>query len=587
MKKKILSVALSALLLINCMVFTVTAQTTVNIDFDAVVTAADRMADYLSLQDAATRQKLFRLVQSYIDTDPGMDSLAEMVDNPAGMGELSDLFDVIGISTQEQKDALQFAIRFAKCIPVEVRRDSFAMLANKTEFPGEMNAEEEAAFKDLCSAFVDSSFIEMVAQTHNWTPKVLYNFVTEITKVVTLTDSRENPSDFAVRAIDPAFAARLEEEFGQDAPVINGVKFTTADALVKSLVETVNNSEIYTDELIEQTKNLVEDTNKDNYIPAKAEINHLLINTPENLVQATKNPVVFTVEYLPADGDPTLIEWYVNDEKQPVTGAEFTLNPTGVGEYVVYAKTHEANGKIVSSEAKTAKVVAPVIPTPTPTPSTGGNHGGSGITIKDTPTPTPTRTPGESLEEIPAPPVAVSSFTDAKDHWAKDYLEVLANKGIFAGDGNGTIRPDFDITREEMAMLLVRILGVDDKMSATTKQYTDYTEIAGYAREAVGVLSEMGVYMGYDDGSFKPKQVISREEIMALFDRILDDIEPDAVNFTDNADISPWAVGAVEQMVTYGIVGGYPDGSLRPGANVTRAEAGVMIYKLMFRRGTL
>ena len=93
--------------------------------------------------------------------------------------------------------------------------------------------------------------------------------------------------------------------------------------------------------------------------------------------------------------------------------------------------------------------------------------------------------------------------------------------------------------------------------------------------------------MGYDDGSFKPKQVISREEIMALFDRILDDIEPKAVNFTDNADISPWAAGAVEQMVTYGIVGGYPDGSLRPSANVTRAEAGVMIYKLMFRRGTL
>lgn len=124
-------------------------------------------------------------------------------------------------------------------------------------------------------------------------------------------------------------------------------------------------------------------------------------------------------------------------------------------------------------------------------------------------------------------------------------------------------------------------------MSATTKQYTDYAEIAGYAREAVYVLSEMNVFMGYDDGSFKPKQVISREEIMALFDRILDDIEPKAVNFTDNADISPWAAGAVEQMVTYGIVGGYPDGSLRPGANVTRAEAGVMIYKLMFRRGTL
>ena len=46
-----------------------------------------------------------------------------------------------------------------------------------------------------------------------------------------------------------------------------------------------------------------------------------------------------------------------------------------------------------------------------------------------------------------------------------------------------------------MAMLLVRILGVDDKMSATTKQYTDYAEIAGYAREAVYVLSEMNVFM--------------------------------------------------------------------------------------------
>ena len=87
------------------MVFTVTAQTTVNIDFDTMVTAADRMAGYLSYR-TRRRGRSCSALYNLTDTDPGMDSLAGMIDNPAGMGELSDLFGVIGISTQEQKDAL-------------------------------------------------------------------------------------------------------------------------------------------------------------------------------------------------------------------------------------------------------------------------------------------------------------------------------------------------------------------------------------------------------------------------------------------------------------------------------------------------
>ena len=386
----------------------------------------------------------------------------------------------------------------------------------------------------------------------------------------------DNPSDFAVRAISPEFAARIEAEFAQDPPVVNGVVFDSADSLVESLVETVNESTVFTDELKEQTKDVIENTNVDNYQPYKPPITSLLINTPENLTQlGTMYPVEFRATFYPLDADASTIEWYIDGVKQTVTGTSFTFTPTAYGKFEVYAKTTAANGASVSTDKRTVQIVSnTAVPTPTPTskPSTPGY-------TFNTPTPTPTTPPPSGLEEIPAPPtVAESSFADAKDHWAKDYLEVLAKQGVYAGDGDGTIRPDDFMTREEMAILLVRILGVEDKMSTGMKHYSDHTDIASYAKEAVYVLSDM-------DGSFRPKQVLTREEIMTLFDRLVGDIDAAALSFTDVGAISDWAYHGVQQMYTYGIIGGYPDGSLKPGNTVTRAETAVMIYKLMYRRG--
>lgn len=585
MKKKLLSILLSTMLLLNCFVFTAKAETTVNVSFDSAVAAMNRMCEYLEGQDVSERAKLFKLVHSYVITDTGMNSLVGIVEGTTQPGDLSGLFGALGAEDPEQKDALTFLLRLVKCIPEQVREESFEILAEKTALPSGMGEAEEQAFKDLCSTFVSDSFIEIAGTQHAWTPSVIYNFVTTITSVVTLTDSVENPSDFAVKAVSPEFAAKIEAEFAQDAPVINGTPFTSADDLVNSLVETVNESTVFTDELKEQTKDVIENTDVDNYTPYVPSIVNLFINTPENLVQrGTMQPVEFRATYYPVEGDASSIVWFVDDVQQTVTGASFTYTPTEYGKYEVYAKATAADGTVAKTDKRTVQIVANSVgptPTPTLTPSTPDY-------TFNTPTPTPVTPPPSGLDEIPAPPsVAESSFVDAKDHWAKDYLESLANQGIFAGDGDGTIRPDDNVTREEMAMLLVRILGVEDRMSTGMKHYTDHTDIASYAKEAVYVLSDMEVYMGYDDGAFRPKQVLTREEIMTLFDRLLGDIDAKTLLFTDTGNIADWAYHGAEQMYAYGIIDGYPDGSLKPGNNVTRAEAAVMIYKLMYRSGKL
>ena len=161
MRKKLLSVLLSAMLLVNCFVFTANAQTTVNVSFDSAITAINRMCSYLEGQDAAERAKLFKLMHSYVITDTGMNTLIGIVDGSAQPGELSGLFEALGAEDPAQKDALKFSLQLVKCIPEQVRVDSFGILSEKTELPSGMGEAEEQAFQNLCSTFLPEGFLEI------------------------------------------------------------------------------------------------------------------------------------------------------------------------------------------------------------------------------------------------------------------------------------------------------------------------------------------------------------------------------------------------------------------------------------------
>ena len=179
------------------------------------------------------------------------------------------------------------------------------------------------------------------------------------------------------------------------------------------------------------------------------------------------------------------------------------------------------------------------------------------------------------------------SFTDISSHWAKDYANTMAGRGIFKGYEDGTFRPDIGLSRQEMAVSVVRLLGLEGELgTADIEKFTDDDEIADWAKDYVYLLVSKGIFKGYDDGSFGPRGIITREQLSLVLARALTN-PPETLSelkFNDAEKISGWAKDAVATMVTLKIVGGYEDQTFRPQKDVTRAETCTMMYKFLENR---
>lgn len=93
-----------------------------------------------------------------------------------------------------------------------------------------------------------------------------------------------------------------------------------------------------------------------------------------------------------------------------------------------------------------------------------------------------------------------------------------------------------------------------------------------------------GLISGYDDGTFRPDAPITRQELAVMVARALDEADPGTVNFTDAEAIEDWAAVPVAQAAAMGIVTGFEDGTFRPQETATRAQAAVMLSRLVSLR---
>src|SRR5690606_11235384 len=105
------------------------------------------------------------------------------------------------------------------------------------------------------------------------------------------------------------------------------------------------------------------------------------------------------------------------------------------------------------------------------------------------------------------------TFPDVAAHWGKGYVESVANKLIVEGYEDGTFGPDRSITRAEFATVIVRALGLSSKKG--TASFSDVKSGDWFAN-AVAVAAEAGIVKGYEDGTFQPNKVITREELAAM-----------------------------------------------------------------------
>ena len=150
------------------------------------------------------------------------------------------------------------------------------------------------------------------------------------------------------------------------------------------------------------------------------------------------------------------------------------------------------------------------------------------------------------------------------------------------GYENGTVRPNGSISRAEVATVLFRLLKDDVRMQNLTKDnaYSDVSDTAWYAA-AVSTLSKMGVISGYPDGTFRPNAPITRAEFAAMIARFDETAKSADTPFTDIS--GHWAENAIGKAYGNGWVEGSSKTVFCPESNLTRAETATLLNRVLHR----
>ena len=165
--------------------------------------------------------------------------------------------------------------------------------------------------------------------------------------------------------------------------------------------------------------------------------------------------------------------------------------------------------------------------------------------------------------------------------YAEDYRtgEATDNEDLWP------VKPNNQITRAEVATIFYRLLEdeVRDEYDTTTNDFSDVTADSWY-NQTVSTLARMGIVKGYEDGSFRPNAPITRAEFGAIATRFFAETGATYVpgTFTDVTG-DEWYANAIQDAVNLGLIGGYPDGTVRPNNNITRAEACAIVNRTLGR----
>lgn len=169
---------------------------------------------------------------------------------------------------------------------------------------------------------------------------------------------------------------------------------------------------------------------------------------------------------------------------------------------------------------------------------------------------------------------AKTSLSDLKGHWAEKTLSAWVDKGFIKGYGDGSFRPAKPITRAEFVVVVNRAFGFTQSAAAA---FTDVSENDWYYGE-LSIAKAAGYINGTPNGKFMPERTISRQEVAVIMARLLA-LQPSdpAEQYRDLRDAPAWSKGAIGAMISSGLMRGFPDGTFRPEAVTSRAEAVVIL----------
>ncbi|ACT02198.1 OmpL47-type beta-barrel domain-containing protein [Paenibacillus sp. JDR-2] len=191
------------------------------------------------------------------------------------------------------------------------------------------------------------------------------------------------------------------------------------------------------------------------------------------------------------------------------------------------------------------------------------------------------------LELVACKPAAdgTSQFGDMSGHWAERTVKDAYGCGIVHGFNDGTFRPEGQVTRAEFVTMLMNAVIDQSGSAAPELDFSDKSGIPAWAAEAIARAKEFGIVNGYADGSFRPNDQVTRAELVTMLAKAagIKPLEPEKVKdlFSDASDIPAWSAGYVAALQQAGILQGRGDGKFVPSGRATRAEAAVLLLRMI------
>lgn len=158
---------------------------------------------------------------------------------------------------------------------------------------------------------------------------------------------------------------------------------------------------------------------------------------------------------------------------------------------------------------------------------------------------------------------------DIKGHWAYDSIKQFIEKGYISGYEDKTFKPNNSITRAEFVKIVNKVFNFTEQGGENFKDI----EPGKWYYEDICIGVRVGYINGYEDGTFRPNEPISREEAASIISTITNLSGNSSLKFVDDNKIGAWAKSSVYALAENKIMTGYEDNTFRPKNKITRAEA--------------
>ncbi len=174
-------------------------------------------------------------------------------------------------------------------------------------------------------------------------------------------------------------------------------------------------------------------------------------------------------------------------------------------------------------------------------------------------------------------------FNDISQHWAFEDIQLMFELGWMLGIDQEQFAPDKVVTRAQAATLLVRAMNLSLDYGSTHFKDIPHTH---WAKHYIQTAYKNGLFIGDKNGYFNPEQPLTREQMAAVINRIMDmDSEPNS-NFSPFNDILPsdWSYAAIMNVYEHHILTGYPDSTYKPKRPLKRSEMASLSGRLYHKR---